>query len=292
MKKLFFAFIIFFPATHSYAEAIFMKSGVIIEGQIVRNSKEMLAVKEVNGQRHEISRNEILRIINNTHYKDKRTLVKKDGTKLRVYIVSETKDEYICRKKLRFADEIIISKKDVDSITAQRTPFVINFRDNMDGTMTDLRSGYVWPKNMNIAEKPIWFEEARRMIKEYETLLKDIVDEDDLMTALEDAGFKNVQATYWTNREVSANRSIAVAYSFYYKKEYETSFSTDNVFFMPVIAKSAKRNKMQESTITEEIDKYLNELSPVERKKYIDELRKKISDLEDSNKNMMKQNNK
>jgi hypothetical protein len=103
-----------------FAESVFMKDGSIIEGKVIRDSDRAVLVKLADGSDKEIPRKDILRIIFDEEYKNKRYIYKMDGTSLEAFIVEEDKSGYTLRTDLDSAYEFKILKKDVDSISRRK----------------------------------------------------------------------------------------------------------------------------------------------------------------------------
>lgn len=107
-------------ASPLFAESIFLKDGRIVEGKVVTETDKNILIKTADGKTQHIQRTTILRTLFKEDYKTKRYLNKMDGTTIEVYIVDEDDASYTYRLELNSAQEVRISKEDVDSISRRK----------------------------------------------------------------------------------------------------------------------------------------------------------------------------
>ena len=118
--KLFklFSIIIFLTATTlSFAESVFLKDGSILEGKIIKETDKSATIDIGRGKTKEILRKDVLRIIFDLEYKNKKYIHKKGGEVLEVFIVNENFETYTYRTELLSARETIIYKVQVDFVS-------------------------------------------------------------------------------------------------------------------------------------------------------------------------------
>jgi hypothetical protein len=99
------------------SESVFFNDGRIVEGKVTSESLTYIEIKLPNGKSEKFNRYDVVRIMYNFDYSRRFFLAKKDGSVLDVYIVDETKNSYTYREDLDSAEEVIVPKKDVKSIT-------------------------------------------------------------------------------------------------------------------------------------------------------------------------------
>jgi hypothetical protein len=97
------------------AESVFLKNGSIVEGNIVFENKETITVSIAGGNRVSLSRDDVIRILYYSDYRNRYFITKKDGTVLDVFLVEERPDSYSYREELSWPDEYTVLKKDVSS---------------------------------------------------------------------------------------------------------------------------------------------------------------------------------
>ncbi len=102
------------------AESIFLNDGSIIEGELQSENEGAYTVALPNGIKAEIPKGSVLRVVRGEGYKKPVYIYKKDGAEIYGHIVSEDGESYTVRKKLVAADELVIMKKDLREISAQR----------------------------------------------------------------------------------------------------------------------------------------------------------------------------
>jgi hypothetical protein len=105
-----------------HAESVFLKDGKIVDGTIVQESDAKITLEDVNNIKKEYQRKDIIRILFHGDFKDKRFMTKMDGTVLQVHVVDENRTSYTYRLVLDSAEEVTISKDDVDSISKRKIP--------------------------------------------------------------------------------------------------------------------------------------------------------------------------
>jgi formylglycine-generating enzyme required for sulfatase activity len=135
------------------------------------------------------------------------------------------------------------------------------FKDNKNGTMTDMRSGLMWLKNANISGKEMAWQSAMDYCntlkaagytdwrlptkEEFELLTKGFPtegtngkDEDpDWCPLLKSQGFTNVQCTYWTSTESSKDIAWSISLCVGLWEPREKAHKGDHVNVWPVRAK-------------------------------------------------------
>lgn len=102
------------------AESVFMKSGDIYEGRIIKENDASIVLVLKDRTEIKIQRRNIIRILLHNSYKQKKYLYKMNGDVLEIYLVDEDADSYTYRKDLYSSDEYRISKDDVDGITKKQ----------------------------------------------------------------------------------------------------------------------------------------------------------------------------
>ena len=102
------------------AESVFVKSGVIYEGKVVRENDNQVVLVLKDSTEIKIPRNNIIRILLHNNYKKKQYLNKLNGDVIEIYLVDEDQDSYTYRTDLYSSEEYRISKDDVDGITKKR----------------------------------------------------------------------------------------------------------------------------------------------------------------------------
>lgn len=104
-------------STMSFAESIFLKDGSIIEGKIIKETDKSATIDLGWGRTKEILRKDVLRIIFDLEYKNKKYIHKKGGDVLAVFIVNENFETYTYRTELLSVNETIIYKLQVDFVS-------------------------------------------------------------------------------------------------------------------------------------------------------------------------------
>jgi len=122
MKKIILMLCIIVPALLS-AESIFIKDGSIAEGKIIEQDNIGITIKLKNSKIKLYKRNQIIRIIYNTNYKNKVSIILNNGKTLKVHIVSENQTTYTVRKELFTNKEDIIKKIDVNGVMKKDLSF-------------------------------------------------------------------------------------------------------------------------------------------------------------------------
>jgi hypothetical protein len=277
--------------TAAMAEAVFFKDGAIIEGSILNENAKALNFKMIDGTKKEIPRKDILRIAYHDGYKEKRHLSMMDGKEMDVYVVDEDKTSYTFRLTLNSAAETRVSKDDVDGISKRKVSNVLKFRDNGDGTITDLRTGLVWSKNANIARKSINWSDSASYCKslsaaDYDdwylpskaqmmTLIDGLPKNQDWAPLFSGQGFIDMQDTYWTSDESSRFDGFCLSFG---KKSIVTfNKTTPNIFILPVRGTGyQKRNSITEKKLKKDITNYIQSVPATDSKEYKAELKKLI----------------
>lgn len=111
---------IFFLSLPAIADGVFLKSGEIIQGQILKLEKKTIKIKDTNGKtRHVDRKNELRFFMGSLDLKEKFIYLNND--KLIVgYIVAEDKLAYVVRKKLSSPKEEAIIKTEIKTISARK----------------------------------------------------------------------------------------------------------------------------------------------------------------------------
>ena len=107
-----------FAAQALFAEAIFMKDGSIIEGEVISETDQRLRVR-VGKDIREIQRAEVLRILFTDDYKQKRYIYTEDDREIAGYIVAEDRNIYTVRRDLNSPEEFTVQKKDVTGVMSR-----------------------------------------------------------------------------------------------------------------------------------------------------------------------------
>ncbi len=102
------------------AESVFLKDGSIIDGKISADTDRGITIKLADGKQKEIARKDVLRTLYHENFRDKRYIYRMDGSVVEAYVVDEDKDSYTYRLILAAADEVKISKNDVDHISKRK----------------------------------------------------------------------------------------------------------------------------------------------------------------------------
>jgi len=103
-----------------FAESVFMKSGDIYEGRIIKENDTSVVLVLKDRTEIKIQRRNIIRILLHNSYKQKKYLYKMNGDVIDIYLVDEDADSYTYRKELYSSDEYRISRDDVDGITKKQ----------------------------------------------------------------------------------------------------------------------------------------------------------------------------
>jgi hypothetical protein len=61
----------------SYAESVFLKSGSIIEGKIIKEDDLSIDIRTETGEKRTIQRKEVIRTLYHTKYKERKVIKKK-----------------------------------------------------------------------------------------------------------------------------------------------------------------------------------------------------------------------
>jgi hypothetical protein len=123
MILIFFVFFIFenFGKPGSlWSEAVFLKSGKILQGEIIRDTDDYVIVKFKGRKNQKIFRKEILRILFGDFYEKKVFVYKSDGSMVEAYKVNEDQESYTFRVKLQERTEFNIAKNDIQFISKSR----------------------------------------------------------------------------------------------------------------------------------------------------------------------------
>lgn len=144
MSKVRYVLCMVFVFSYSaiYGESVFLKTGSIIDGKIIKEDNKSVQVKLADGSSKELLRKDILRVLYDTDFKTKNYITKNDGTVVEAFIVDENRDDYTIRTNLNSSNETVIPKKEVDGISKKK-PLLKNqavngaANDNFEG-ITDL----------------------------------------------------------------------------------------------------------------------------------------------------------
>ncbi len=117
---MFFLTVLIVLAPLLHAESVFLKDGSIIDGKISADTDRGITIKLADGKQMEIARKDVLRTLYHENFRDKRYIYKMDGSVVEAYVVDEDKDNYTYRLNLTAADEVRISKNDVDHISKRK----------------------------------------------------------------------------------------------------------------------------------------------------------------------------
>jgi hypothetical protein len=109
-----------------HAESVFFRDGNIVEGKVAKETDALIEIVTASGDNKTIKRADIIRVLYQNTYKDRRFLTKMDGSILKVYLVDEDGESYIVRDELFSAKEETIPKKDVDSISKRKAPMAVS----------------------------------------------------------------------------------------------------------------------------------------------------------------------
>lgn len=112
-------FVLFVPAV-IYAEAVFLKDGSIVEGEIVSENDREAVLRTGRGQQQRVLRKDILRIAYDDRYRNKVYIYLMNGELVEGYIVAEDRDEYIIRENINSEAERALKKKNVNVIAKQK----------------------------------------------------------------------------------------------------------------------------------------------------------------------------
>jgi hypothetical protein len=115
--KLFLIIMFLTASTLSFAESIFLKDGSIFEGKIIKETDKSATIDTGWGKTREILRKDVLRIIFDLEYKNKKYIYKKGGEVLEAFIVNENFETYTYRTELLSIKETIIYKLQVDFVS-------------------------------------------------------------------------------------------------------------------------------------------------------------------------------
>jgi hypothetical protein len=110
--------LIFFSPAGLFAEAVFLRDGSIIEGEMTSNTVRSVVIKS-GDKTHTIQGDDILRIVyrHRWHdYREKAWVYMKEGGVLAGHVVGEESDYYIFRKELTVPEEKKIAKSEVKFI--------------------------------------------------------------------------------------------------------------------------------------------------------------------------------
>lgn len=157
---LFLFFLI--SSTAVFGESIFLKDGSIIKGKVAKETDKSMIVK-TDKEEKVLSRDQVLRVLYIDDYEKLSYVFLKDNSIIECYIVEESRNRFLCRKKLNSAEEISINKEDIRFISKEKVslyqmqkqsgkPKLISDRKNKFINLLGLRAGalYVESANKNI----------------------------------------------------------------------------------------------------------------------------------------------
>lgn len=106
-----------FGAVSAFAEAVFLKDGSILDGKILKETKESTRIQlAADNAIKMIPATDILRTLYNDEYKNMVNIVKLNGESVKCHIVYEDAEYYLVREDLASAKERKILKKEVNGI--------------------------------------------------------------------------------------------------------------------------------------------------------------------------------
>lgn len=108
------------PLNALFAESIFLKDGSIIEADVIRDTRYSVTYKTPDNQTKVIKRDQVLRILYNDDYKEKKYIYKNDMSFIPGYVVYEDQQNYFIRKNLTDSNEIILPKSEVVTVSKRR----------------------------------------------------------------------------------------------------------------------------------------------------------------------------
>jgi|GEM_PF-2887262 len=111
---------VLFAANQLLAESVFMKSGAVLEGKIIRENDAAVTLKNADGIISRIPRKNIQRVLYHDDYKQAKYIGTKDKKIIRGYIVAENNDGYTVRKDLKKKEELVVDKKNVLYVSSKR----------------------------------------------------------------------------------------------------------------------------------------------------------------------------
>ena len=103
-------------AVSAHAESLFLKDGKIVEGKIAKETDAEVTLDLAGGGTRTIQRAQLLRVLYQSSYKEKRYISLLNGTELEGYIVDEDNSNYTYRADLSSAAEAKISKEEINGI--------------------------------------------------------------------------------------------------------------------------------------------------------------------------------
>lgn len=107
-------------ASALYAESVFLKDGRILEGTILGEQADQVSFRLADKTTVTLKRNEILRVLFLTTYKDRVFIYFTDNTVLEGHIVDEDAENYSYRAVLDVNQERILPKSTIKLITAKK----------------------------------------------------------------------------------------------------------------------------------------------------------------------------
>ncbi len=103
----------FLIAPDARAECVFLKSGALVSGSIVKETGSAITVKTAGGALRVIQRGHVLRILYTDMYLGKLVIRLTDGSVIEAYLVDENADYYTLRDRLDYPDEYTLPRKKV-----------------------------------------------------------------------------------------------------------------------------------------------------------------------------------
>ncbi len=136
------------------AEAVFLKDGFIVEGEIVTNTATTVVIKS-GGKERTFRGREILRVSYKDDYKNRKYIYLKNDQVIEGYIVGEDRYNYVIRKELESDDEQKVAKNRVNFVARKRIgsiaepSFVINGDRTLFRNFLGVRliTGMVFPRD-------------------------------------------------------------------------------------------------------------------------------------------------